>query len=78
MNNAETLLVVYDMVLSGRSYQIKDLVERSGCSRRTCFRYLKCIREHLERKGGPYQLVYDRKLRKYELRRKDEDKEIVG
>lgn len=77
MSNSETLLIVYDMVLSGQPHSIQDFMRESGCSRRTCFRYLKAIRAHLEKKGEGWTLTFDRKLRRYELRKRI-GREIVG
>lgn len=67
MNNARALLTIYDLILSDKPCCIKDMIEKSDCSRRTCFRYMKVIRFHLIDTNSPKQIYYDKKIKRYEL-----------
>lgn len=74
MSNATALLVIYDTIRSGKPCRIRDLMELTNCSRRTCFRYIRYINEHLEEKGDPHRLQYDAKRKQYLLVNRDNKK----
>lgn len=75
MNNARAILVIYDLILSGKTFCVRDLIEKSDSFRRTCFRYRREIRFHLIQSNSPKQIYYDKRLKRYELM--DSENELV-
>ena len=61
------LLAIYDRLLHEDVFTIAELTEECRCSRRTCLRYLKDIRQYLQRFKG-MTVVYLRSRKGFVLR----------
>ena len=67
MNNAAAILVMYDTILSKKTFNIKELETATNFSRRTCFRYLKAIKHHLSIYHPELEISYNKHLKTFSL-----------
>lgn len=68
MRKATALLLLYDMIQTKTSFQLKDLMEKMKCSRRTSLRYIGDIRVYLKQYRPGWELVYDGSKRTFVLK----------
>jgi len=70
MKKSYAILVVYDSLRNKKSFQVKDMEKELGCSRRTCLRYTKDIKDYLSIYHPELTLFYDRKKQSFLLKQK--------
>lgn len=66
MNTNIAVLTIFKMVLRREKFNTNDLVKITGCSKRTCFRYIKDIKQFVK-DNTRYELHYSAKLKSFVL-----------
>lgn len=69
MKKSYAILVIYDLLENSEPFQVKDMESKLGCSRRTCLRYTKDIKDYLREYQPGKSLVYDRKNQTITIRK---------
>ena len=60
------VLTIFKMVIKKEKFNTNDLVKITGCSKRTCFRYIKDIKEFIK-ENTRYELKYSAKTKSFLL-----------
>ena len=60
------ILTIFKMVIKREKFNTSDLVRITGCSKRTCFRYIKDIKEFI-RDNTRFELKYSTKNKTFIL-----------
>ncbi len=71
MKKVHAVLTIYDYLLNKKSFKTRDIEQLTGCSNRTCVRYIKDIRTYLEQSGQNVALVYSKQLKSFVLAEKE-------
>ncbi len=60
------ILTIFKMVIKREKFNTEDLERITGCSKRTCFRYIKDIKEFI-RDNTHFELTYSPKEKSFIL-----------
>lgn len=60
------VLTIFKMVIKKEKFNTNDLVKITGCSKRTCFRYIKDIKEFIK-ENTRFELKYSAKTKSFLL-----------
>lgn len=60
------VLTIFKMVIKKERFNTNDLVKITGCSKRTCFRYIKDIKEFIK-ENTRFELKYSARLKSFVL-----------
>ena len=58
------VLTIFKMVIKKEKFNTNDLVKITGCSKRTCFRYIKDIKEFIK-ENTRFELKYSAKTKSF-------------
>lgn len=61
------MLMIYDALEKKVPFTIKDIEEKCGANRRTCFRYVHDIKDYIRETYPNQDVVYDRKNKTFHL-----------
>lgn len=71
MKKSYVVLVIYEMLQEGKPFTTKYLENALGCTRRTCVRYIKEIKEYLKKRKPDMEVVYKAKEKSFVLQNKE-------
>lgn len=60
------ILTIFKMVIKKEKFNTNDLVKITGCSKRTCFRYIKDIKEFIK-ENTRFELRYSARQKSFIL-----------
>lgn len=66
MKKSHAVLFIYDMLLEGEHFHIRDIIRACGdISKRTALRYIKDIKDYLIESDSDLRLKYDKERDSY-------------